>query len=157
MWQDLISCMAPARKCLAPKMTSERLLWRVACAEGALMCYHGSVTKHEAERLLSEVNTSGAYLIRDSDTVAGTYVLCLWLSPFLSYPFPSLPFPLFLPLSFPFPSFIHSLSLHFTICVFTIPSLNFLLQAVLQLVAFTTFCNSRTILPISTSTDPCPL
>lgn len=40
--------------------------------------YHGGISKQEAERLLTDYNKDGAFLVRDSEGITGAYVLCLW-------------------------------------------------------------------------------
>ncbi|XP_072333390.1 SH2 domain-containing protein 1A-like [Scyliorhinus torazame] len=42
-----------------------------------LSFYHGRISQAETEDLLASAGKDGSYLIRDSETVPGTYCLCL--------------------------------------------------------------------------------
>ncbi|XP_078078608.1 SH2 domain-containing protein 1A-like isoform X2 [Mustelus asterias] len=42
-----------------------------------LSSYHGRISQAETEDLLAASGKDGSYLIRDSETIAGTYCLCV--------------------------------------------------------------------------------
>ncbi|XP_076847176.1 SH2 domain-containing protein 1A-like [Brachyhypopomus gauderio] len=39
--------------------------------------YHGAISKGEAEEILASARQDGSFLIRDSETVPGTYCICV--------------------------------------------------------------------------------
>ena len=51
----------------------------------ALSCLHRGIGRPKAEQLLLEDGEDGSYLVRESETVAGGYTLCLLLVHFASY------------------------------------------------------------------------
>lgn len=51
--------------------------WRGAVMMEDLPVYHGAIGKGEGERRLARDGRDGCYLVRDSDSVAGVYCLCV--------------------------------------------------------------------------------
>uniref|UniRef100_A0AAV2L7C1 SH2 domain-containing protein n=1 Tax=Knipowitschia caucasica TaxID=637954 RepID=A0AAV2L7C1_KNICA len=43
--------------------------------------YHGAISKKDCEELMGKKNKDGAYLIRDSETIAGALCLCVFKKP----------------------------------------------------------------------------
>ncbi len=59
-------------------MTTKRLSGEVvagAVGHGAMPWFHKHIGRMETEKLLLECRSDGAFLIRESDTVKGAYVL----------------------------------------------------------------------------------
>ncbi|TUL60858.1 SH2 domain-containing protein 1A [Bagarius yarrelli] len=42
-----------------------------------LEMYHGAITKAQAEKILGAAGRDGSFLLRDSETVPGTYCICV--------------------------------------------------------------------------------
>ncbi|XP_028840301.1 SH2 domain containing 1A duplicate a [Denticeps clupeoides] len=69
--------MFPVRKpCLFLSVLAESMCHFCGGMEH-LLVYHRHISKTEAEKLLGEMDKDGSYLIRDSETVPGTYCICV--------------------------------------------------------------------------------
>ncbi|KAJ8010773.1 hypothetical protein DPEC_G00078630 [Dallia pectoralis] len=44
----------------------------------SLPVYHGAISKTECEQILGQKGKDGAYLVRDSETIAGAMCLCVY-------------------------------------------------------------------------------
>ncbi|KAK3508948.1 hypothetical protein QTP70_014785, partial [Hemibagrus guttatus] len=48
-----------------------------------LEMYHGAISKEQAERILGATGQDGSFLIRDSESVPGTYCICVLLDQYV--------------------------------------------------------------------------
>ncbi|KAF4073420.1 hypothetical protein AMELA_G00258610 [Ameiurus melas] len=48
-----------------------------------LAMYHGAISKEQAERILGTAGRDGSFLIRDSETIPGSYCICVLCDQFV--------------------------------------------------------------------------